>query len=92
MQTQDDSLSSPSQKGSLKKFKPPRKERKAIPISSASSTEEDMSEDGMDALYEGIVREEAKDWLSTFGSKLFALEAHKFLTQEARRKDLKSRR
>jgi len=96
-QTQDESLTSPSQKPSwksksLKPFKPPAKTRKAIEVSSASTTEEDMSEDGMDALYESIIREEAKEWLSTFGPKLFALESTKFLTQEARRKDLKSRR
>jgi len=92
MQTQDDSLSQPSQKHSLKPFKPPRKQRKAIQISSASSTEETMSEDGMDALYESIAREEIKEWISSYGPKLFALESTKFLTQEARRKDLKSRR
>jgi len=92
MQTQDDSLSQSSQKHSLKPFKAPRKTRKAIQVSSTSSTEEDMSQDGMDALYEGLIREEAKEWISTFGPKLFALETSKFLTQEARRKDLKSRR
>jgi len=95
MQTQDDSLSQPSSqkqwttKGSLKPFKPPRKVRKAISISS-SSTEEDMQEDAMDALEESIFREEARDWLSTYGSKLYAVETAKFNAQEARRKNLKS--
>lgn len=94
MQTQDESLTAPSsQKHSLKSFKPPRKIRKAIQISSeTSSTEEDMQEDGMDALEESLFREECKDWLSTYGAKLFAVETAKYHAQEARRKNLATRR
>jgi len=92
MSAQDEHLLSQpaSQKHSLKSFKPPRKTRKAIQISSTSSTEEDMLEDGMDALEEEIFRSEARDWLSTYGSKLYAVETAKFNAQEARRKNLKS--
>lgn len=87
MQSQDESMLTAT-KGSLKPFKPPRKTRKAIDVTSdsTSSTEEEMD------LEESIFRQEARDWLATFAPKLVALETAKHLTQEARRKDLKSRR
>jgi len=60
-------------------FKKPRK----MEISSDSSTDE------VDNLIEEITREEDKEWLAIHGPKLFNLEASKFNSQEAKRKNLR---
>jgi len=64
-----------------KPFKKPRK----MEISSDTSDTEEV-----DTLIEELTREEIKDWLAVHGSKLFNLEASKFNSQEAKRKNLRS--
>jgi len=70
-----------------------RKNKNVLHISSGScSTTEDMQEDGMDADIEECVRSEISGWLATHGSKLFSLEASKFLAAESKRGSVRSKR
>lgn len=60
--------------------------------SDSTSTTEDMQEEQLDAGIESLVRDEIQLWLSSHGSKLFALEASKFNAAEAKRKNLRGHR
>lgn len=56
-------------------------------------TEEETVSESMDqdnADWEAHIRQVTEEWLDLHGSKLFALEASKFLTKEKRRKDIRS--
>jgi len=68
-----------------KPFKKPRKTAD-MEISSDSTS----STDEVDNLIEELTREEVKEWLAIHGPKLFSLEASKFNSQEAKRKNLRS--
>lgn len=70
-----------------------QREKNVLRISSGSgSTTEDLSEDGMDADLEECVRSEISGWLATHGSKLFSLEASKFLAAESKRASIRNKR
>jgi len=71
--------------GCSQHFIPPRKlDGKVVECSSSSSTTEEMQEvEG-----EAIIAEEAKNWLSLHGSKLFSLECSKFLAARERKNKL----
>lgn len=56
--------------------------------SSGSTSETEV----LDEEWESLVKDTTADWLAIHGAKLFALEASKFLAQEARKKDLRSKR
>lgn len=80
-------------------FKPPRKvlsditDKTQTINGSTESTEEDMSNETLEAIaIEDMVRNECQNWLAFHGSKLFSLEASKFNSQEAKRKNLRSAR
>ena len=92
MASQDQSdTTSQSQRQDIPKqnpFKPPRKILPTI-VSSESSSFESISVDddeteeaGGDAMdVEGALKESAREWLDLHGSKLFSLEASKFLAR-----------
>jgi len=54
--------------------------------SSETSTTEEVDS------IESIIKDTTASWLAIHGAKLFGLETSKFLAQEARRKDVKSKR
>lgn len=57
-------------------------------VDSTSSNESMERED----LEEAIIRDQVQLWLDQHGTKLFALESSKFLSQEKRRKDVANKR
>jgi len=78
--------------GRLKQFNPPRRikmERSdAISIEDSCSTTEEYSHGSgseMDEDIEIVIRDEARNWLSLHGAKLFSLESSKFLAKSPSR-------
>jgi len=62
-------------------------------IDVTSSTEEIMSEEGMEfEMLEDWCCATTREWLALHGARLFSLESSKFLAAEARRNNLKSKR
>lgn len=56
---------------------------------SASSTDE-IGGMEMDEDLEEIIRDEARNWLAEYGAKFFSIETAKFLSIEAKRKNVRS--
>lgn len=79
-------------------FKPPRQLKdvtntQPMLVSSSSestsSTEEYMQAETFEPGIESLVRDEVQLWLASHGSKLFALEASKFMAAESKRKNVR---